>query len=174
MTRPRRASELSLVSTRLCGVRDSRPGCRDPLRALAHEQWLPRTGLALTRAGKSSLQMRASSFSPAVPPACHKQQSRAVCSGQSRSLRDGRWAGRRSLTWGGGGGRNRMACRGSPARIDPAVPGWPRRRPPAMPRGWGRLPGGSRRGWRVPVPVRGPASTEGRPLVGHDGRAAKR
>ena len=27
------------------------------------------------------------SFSPAVPPACHKQRARAVASGQSRSLR---------------------------------------------------------------------------------------
>jgi hypothetical protein len=29
------------------GVRVSRPGCRDPLRALAHQRWLPRTGLVL-------------------------------------------------------------------------------------------------------------------------------
>jgi hypothetical protein len=44
----------------------------------------------------------ASSFSPAVPPACHKQRSRAVCSGQSRSLEAGRCAGLRlpDLGWG--------------------------------------------------------------------------
>ena len=40
--------------------------------------------------------------SPAVPPACHKQRSRAVCSGQSRSIGGGRWAGLRlpDLGWG--------------------------------------------------------------------------
>jgi transposase-like protein len=45
--------------------------------------------------------------------------------------------------------------------------------PLKAPSGWGRLPGCSRRGWRVPVPVRGPVSKGGRPLVGHDGAAAK-
>jgi hypothetical protein len=65
------------------------------------------------RAGDHRRQMRASSFSPAVPLACHKQQARAVSSGKSRSLRGARWAGRTSLTWGGGGGRNCMACKGS-------------------------------------------------------------
>jgi hypothetical protein len=34
-----------------------------------------------------------SSLSPAVPPACYKQRSRAVCSGQSRSLRHGEQLG---------------------------------------------------------------------------------
>jgi hypothetical protein len=55
-----------------------------------------------TRAGNRYLQVRASSFSPAVPPACHKQRSRAVSSGQPRSLREDRWAGRPSpdLRWG--------------------------------------------------------------------------
>jgi hypothetical protein len=66
--------------------------------------------------GAVDREVRASSSSPAVPPACHKQRSPAVCSGQSRSLREGRWAGRTSLTWGGGGGRNCMACKGSRER----------------------------------------------------------
>jgi hypothetical protein len=81
-----------------------------------------------TRAGNRYLQVRASSFSPAVPPACHKQRSRAVCSGQSRSLRGGRWAGRTSLTWDGGGGRNCMACKGSGVQIPSAPPGTTHRR----------------------------------------------
>jgi hypothetical protein len=49
----------------------------------------------------------------AVPPTCHKQRSRAVCSGQPRSLRGAQWAGLTALTWGGEGGRNCMACKGS-------------------------------------------------------------
>jgi hypothetical protein len=50
------------------------------------------------RAGSRRCQAQASSFSPAVPPACHKQPSPAVSSGHSRSLEAGRWAGRRPLT----------------------------------------------------------------------------
>jgi hypothetical protein len=57
-------------------------------------------------------------------------RSRAVCSGQSRSLETTVALGSGSLTWGGGGGRTCMACKGSSVRIDPAVPGWPIRRPP--------------------------------------------
>ncbi len=73
-----------------------------------------------TRAGNRYLRVRASSFSPAVPPACHKQRSRAVCSGQSRSLETTVALGSGSLTWGGGGGRNCMACKGS--RLGSALP----------------------------------------------------
>ena len=55
---------------------------------------------------------------------CHKQRSRAVCGGQSWSLREGRSAGSMPLTWGGGGGRNCMACKRSslyrPCRAQPA------------------------------------------------------
>ena len=54
-----------------------------------------------------------SSFSPAVPPTCHKQRSPAVSSGQSRSLGEGGLAGHTPLTWGGGGGRNCMTCKRS-------------------------------------------------------------
>jgi hypothetical protein len=67
----------------------------------------------LRELGSVYLQVRASSFAPAVPPACHKQRSRAVCSGQSRSLETTVALGSGSLTWGGGGGRNCMACKGS-------------------------------------------------------------
>jgi hypothetical protein len=63
-----------------------------------------------TRAGNRYLQVRASSFSPAV-------RSRAVCSGQSRSLETTVALGSGSLTWGGGGGRNCMACKGSGVQI---------------------------------------------------------
>jgi len=40
---------------------------------------------------------RTTSFWPAVPPVCHKQRSRAVSSGQSRSHGEDHRAGRRSL-----------------------------------------------------------------------------
>jgi hypothetical protein len=86
-------------------------------------------------------------FSPAVPPACHKQRSRAVSSGQPRSHREGRWAGCTLLTWGGGGGRNCMACKRSrldrPCRARPADPvpgrGGPERRRRPRPDGTGAL-----------------------------------
>jgi hypothetical protein len=79
-------------------------------------------------------QVEATSSSPAVPPACHKQRSPAVCSGQSRSLGEGGWAGRTPLTWDGGEARNCMACKGSGVQIPsapPQVSGPLRRRPPA-------------------------------------------
>jgi len=63
--------------------------------------------------GSRRHQVWASLFSPAVPPACHKQRTRAVSSGQPRSLPEGRSAGRTSLTCAAGGGRNCMACKGS-------------------------------------------------------------
>jgi hypothetical protein len=52
--------------------------------------------------GSRRRKVRASSFSPGVPPTCHKQRSLAVSSGQSRSLEDDRWAGRQlpDLGWG--------------------------------------------------------------------------
>jgi hypothetical protein len=61
-------------------------------------------------------QIRASSYSPPVPLACHEQRSRAVSSGQSRSLRDGRCAGGGPLTWTVGTARNCMACKRSKDR----------------------------------------------------------
>ena len=64
-----------------------------------------------------------SSFSPAVPPACHKQRSRAVCSGQPRSLGEGRDAGYVPLAWGTVAARNCMACKGSGVQIPCAPPG---------------------------------------------------
>jgi hypothetical protein len=67
-----------------------------------------RTGLTLRSSWSRRRQVGASSLAPAVPPTCHKQRSRAVCSGQSRSLQGGRWARRPSLTWCGGGDRNCM------------------------------------------------------------------
>ena len=83
------------------GVRVSPPGCREPSGLLPTRRWSPRTGLTQQSSWSRRRQVRASSFSPAVPPACHKQRSPAVSSGQSRSLRGGRWAGRASLTWDG-------------------------------------------------------------------------
>jgi hypothetical protein len=64
---------------------------------------------------------RAASLSPAVPPACHKQRSRAVSSGQSRSLGEGPLAGHAALTWPALAPRNCMACKGSSSK-DPSIP----------------------------------------------------
>jgi hypothetical protein len=82
----------------------------------------PRTGLTLPPIWSRRRQARALSFVPAVPPTCHKQRSPAVSSGQSRSLGQGRCAGRTPLTWGGGGARNCMACKGSGVQIPSAPP----------------------------------------------------
>jgi hypothetical protein len=72
------------------------------------------TGLTLQTSWEPSLlRAEQSSFSPAVPPTCHKQRSPTVSSGHSRSLKGGPWARRTSLTCGGGAARNCMACKGS-------------------------------------------------------------
>jgi hypothetical protein len=72
------------------------------LPALAHEAWPPRTGLTQQSSGSRSDQVRAPSFSLAVPPTCHKQRSPAVPSGHSRPLEEDRWPGRQlpDLGWG--------------------------------------------------------------------------
>jgi hypothetical protein len=93
-------------------VRVSPPGCREPSGPLPTRRLSPRTGLTLRSSMSRRRQVRASSSSAAVPPACHKQRSIAVSSGQSRSHRGGRCAGRTLLTWGGRGARNCMACKG--------------------------------------------------------------
>jgi hypothetical protein len=67
-----------------------------------------------------------SSFSPVMPPACHKQRSRAVSSGQSRPVNSVVGLANLSLTWGGGAGRNCMACKGSGVQIPSAPPPHPR------------------------------------------------
>jgi hypothetical protein len=84
-----------------------------PVRGLPTIWWLLRVGLTQRPGWSRRRHEIPGSSSAAVPPACHKQRSRAVSSGHSRSLRGGRWTGRPSLTWGGGGGRNCMACKGS-------------------------------------------------------------
>ena len=71
------------------------------LRALAHEAGYPRTGPPSDEPGAVTASCDQSSCSPAVPHMCHKQRSPAVSSGQSRSLTEDRWTGRRSLTWVG-------------------------------------------------------------------------
>jgi hypothetical protein len=68
-------------------------GCREPSGLLPTMQWSPGTGPTLRPGWSRRRQARASSFVSAVPPTCHKQRSPAVRSGQSRSLRGGRWAG---------------------------------------------------------------------------------
>jgi hypothetical protein len=45
-------------------------------------------GLTFRVSWSRRLQVEASSFSPAVPPACHKQRARAVSDRKSRSFRE--------------------------------------------------------------------------------------
>ena len=89
------------------------PPAAAPLRGLPRRQAVAQNGPHPTLELSRGPQCEPSSFSPAVLPACHKQRSPAVSSGQSRSLRGGHWAGRTCLTWGRRGGRNCMACKGS-------------------------------------------------------------
>ena len=97
------------------------------LRALAHDAWSPWMSLTLRSSWEPTPPLGgASSFAPIVPPACHKQRAPAVSSGQSRSLREDGWAGRRPLTLGGKE-PGLMACKGSPV-------------PVIMPAIWGRAP----------------------------------
>jgi hypothetical protein len=78
-------------------VAEDRGSCRRP--APDGLEMLPRCARGLPTmkrsAGRASpsdqaetrrREVRTSSFSPAVPPTCHKQRSPAVSSGQSRSL----------------------------------------------------------------------------------------
>jgi hypothetical protein len=61
---------------RLCGVRVSRPGCRDPSRALAHEGVVTEDGPhPPDQLGAVAARYGRSSFSPSVPLACHSQRS---------------------------------------------------------------------------------------------------
>jgi hypothetical protein len=90
------------------------------LRASQRDNGHPGTGLTLRPSWSRRRQARAWSLVPAVPPTCHKQRSRAVSSGQSRSLRGGRDAVYMPLTWSAGGGRNCMACKES--RLGSALP----------------------------------------------------
>jgi hypothetical protein len=137
----------------------SAAGVRDPtgpeelprrIRGLPTRRWSPRTGLTLWTSWEPLPPRARWSFSSAVPPACHKQRSPAVSSGQSRSLETTVALGSGSLTWGGGGGRNCMACKGSGVQIPSAPPqvrGPLRPRPPANP--------GARAAGAQQPPVRG-------------------
>ena len=85
------------------------------LRGLPTRQSSPRTGLTSGRAGRHRRQLRASSFSPAVPPACHKPRSQRYPADIQGHTERGRCVGRRPLTCGGKAARNWMACKGSAA-----------------------------------------------------------
>jgi hypothetical protein len=64
-------------------------------------------GMVAERGGEvDRCQVRASSFSSAVPSACQKELSRAVSSGQSRLLQGARYAEHPPMTWGSGPARN--------------------------------------------------------------------
>jgi hypothetical protein len=56
---------------------------------------------------------------------CHKQRSRTVSSGHSRSLRDGRCTGRLPVTCSVGTARHCMACKGSGSIVSPSTPAGP-------------------------------------------------
>jgi len=94
-------------------VQISPPGCREPSRLLPARRWITEDGPHPPNELGAAAMCERSSFSPAVPPTCHKQRSPAVHSGQSRSLREGRPAGHTLLTCGGWAARNCMACKGS-------------------------------------------------------------
>jgi hypothetical protein len=95
-------------------VRVSPPGCRKPSGLLPARRWVTEDGpQPPDELGAVAATCERSLFSLAVPPACHKQWARAVSSGQSRSLRDGRCAGRWPMTWTVGTVRHCMACKSS-------------------------------------------------------------
>jgi hypothetical protein len=97
------------------------PAAASPSGSCPRGDGSPRTAHLLAELEPSS-PCGSSSFSSTVPPTCHKQRSPAVCSGQSRSLGEGGWAGRTPLTWDGGRARNCMACKGSGVQIPSAPP----------------------------------------------------
>src|SRR5215207_4094144 len=103
--------------------------CRAPA-ALANQAVVTETGLTHWPSCNCCRQVPASSFSPAVPPTCHKQRTPAVSSGQPRSLEKTVGLRARALTCGGGGGRNCMACKGSGVQIPSAPPGTTHLLPP--------------------------------------------
>jgi hypothetical protein len=74
-----------------------------------------------------------------VPPTCHKQRSRAVSGGQSRSLREGPDAGHMPLTWTTGTAQHCMACKVSGFRISSAPPALTTLPPRAVVRAIGEL-----------------------------------
>jgi hypothetical protein len=83
-----RAQPRSLCSV---GVADLCPNLLRRLPAACHEEWLTEDGPhPAVELGAVADKRGASSFSPAVPPACHKQRSSAVSSGHSRSLAEER------------------------------------------------------------------------------------
>jgi hypothetical protein len=89
------------------------PAAASPLGSCHETVVHRRRATPSTQAGNRYLQVQALSFSPAVPPTCHKQRARAVSSGQSRSLRDGRCAACGPLTRTVDMARHCMACKGS-------------------------------------------------------------
>jgi hypothetical protein len=85
------SGQIRLWSRRSEG-RVSPPAAASP-PALGHEAVVTEAGLTLWLSWSRRRHVDASSFLPAVPPACHKQRSPAVSSGQSRSFREGRHGG---------------------------------------------------------------------------------
>jgi hypothetical protein len=84
--------------------------CREPLPT---RRRITRMGLTLRPTWEPSPPGASILLLAAVPPACHKQRSLAVSSGQPRSLREGHRAGRWSLTWTPSTARHCMACKRS-------------------------------------------------------------
>jgi hypothetical protein len=113
-SRPRTVVDLLNVQQGASGGQHPALDLPRALWALAHEAVVTKDRPHPLAEREAVATGGASPFSPAVPPACHKQRSPAVSSGQPRSLTEGLCAWQASLTWGGGGGRNCMACKGSP------------------------------------------------------------
>jgi hypothetical protein len=75
------------------GVRVSSPGCRESCGLLPTRRSVTEDGPhPLVSWGAVAARCEASSLSPIVPPACHKQRSPAVSSGQPRSAGENRCA----------------------------------------------------------------------------------
>jgi hypothetical protein len=87
--------------------------CREPSKLLPRGGGSPRDGSRSGRAARRHRQVGASSFSPAVPQACHSWQSRPVPSGQPRTTPHRPRPVPSSTSGGDDPGRSGFASRGS-------------------------------------------------------------
>jgi hypothetical protein len=111
-----------------CVDETSRRPLRLPRRfaACQRDAESPQTGLTLRpELGAVAVRYERRVILAGVPPACHKQRSRAVSSGQPRSIREGGYA-RRTFPDLGRGSRPKLhGMQGVKALIGLAVPGRP-------------------------------------------------
>jgi hypothetical protein len=105
------------------GFESPHPAAASPPGSCPRGGRSPRTGLTLQASWEPSPPGTSIVVSPVVPPACHKQRSRAVCSGQQRSLRQGH----RGECWARQVLLSAITCCESQARrtgATPKVGGW--------------------------------------------------